>query len=323
MTQTIKKMNIETLKERQQWTLSQKIDHSLGVIDQFNSHFNGQVFVSFSGGKDSVAMLSLVEMIIPKVKCMFVMTGCESPSVCRFVREMKSDGHNIDIVKPDKTLRQVFAEYGFPLVSKEVSHHVCQVRRNPDCATAKMTTANKTRHGIPARWLYLIDEPYNVSDRCCFWLKKQPAYNYTKRTGLRPFIGLTATESHMRTMAYLKRGGCNAFFEDSKHHAASWPLAIWNEDDVWQFINDRHLPLPDIYQHGANRTGCMGCGFGAHIHGESLEVMQRLWPRWYAMVMDFENNGTRYGDALTKMIERGKHFKKSNGNNQDIQTAET
>ena len=44
-------MDLKTLRERQQWTLPQKIDHSLGVIDQFASHFDGQVYVSFSGGK--------------------------------------------------------------------------------------------------------------------------------------------------------------------------------------------------------------------------------------------------------------------------------
>ena len=100
-------------------------------------------------------------------------------------------------------------------------------------------------------------------------------------------------------------------------------MAIWTEQDVWQYIRERGLKIPDIYQHGVTRTGCMGCGFGAHMHGESLEVMQRLWPRWYDMVMDYENSGHRYGDALAKAIEIGKHFKKSNGNNKDIQAAET
>ena len=48
-------MDLKTLRERQQWTLAQKIDHSIGVIDQFASHFDGQVYVSFSGGNDSEA----------------------------------------------------------------------------------------------------------------------------------------------------------------------------------------------------------------------------------------------------------------------------
>ena len=311
-------MTIEELKRRQQWTLNQKIDHSLGVIDQFRNQYDGKVYVSFSGGKDSVAMLSLVEVIIPHVKCAFVMTGCESPSVCRFIREQQQY-HDIDIIRPQKTLKQVFAECGFPLVSKEVAHHIKQVRRNPDCNASNDMLNRKDRHGIPYRWRYLINEPYDVSDRCCYWLKKQPAYNYTKRTGLHPFVGLTADESHMRTMAYLKRGGCNSFIEKKNQHPASWPLAIWTESDVKAYIADRHLQLPDIYEQGANRTGCMGCGFGAHIHGESLEVMQRLWPRWYDMVMDYENNGHRYGDALARMIAEGKHFKKvNNGNNSSI-----
>lgn len=304
-------MTIEELKRRQQWTLNQKIDHSLGVIDQFRNQYDGKVYVSFSGGKDSVAMLSLVEVIIPHVKCAFVMTGCESPSVCRFIRKQQQY-HDIDIIRPQKTLKQVFAECGFPLVSKEVAHHIKQVRRNPDCNTSNDMLNRKDRHGIPYRWRYLITEPYDVSDRCCYWLKKQPAYDYTKRTGLHPFVGLTAAESHMRTMAYLKRGGCNSFIEKKNQHPASWPLAIWTESDVKAYIADRHLQLPDIYEQGATRTGCMGCGFGAHIHGESLEVMQRLWPRWYDMVMGYENKGHRYGDALARMIAEGKHFKKVN-----------
>ena len=34
-------MTIQELRTRQQWTLPQKIDHSLGVIEQFSNHFDG------------------------------------------------------------------------------------------------------------------------------------------------------------------------------------------------------------------------------------------------------------------------------------------
>ena len=95
-------MDLKTLRERQQWTLAQKIDHSLGVIEAFASWFEGKVYVSFSGGKDSCVMLSLVELVLPQVPCVFIMTGCESPSVCRFVRQM-SEHHNIEIIRPLKT----------------------------------------------------------------------------------------------------------------------------------------------------------------------------------------------------------------------------
>lgn len=303
-------MTIEELRERQGWTLTQKIDHSLGVIDQFNAHYDGKVYVSFSGGKDSCVMLNLVKMIVPNVPCMFIMTGCESPSVCRFVREMKAEGHNIEITRPKKTLREVFAECGFPLVSKIVAHQVEQCRRYPDTKSAQTYLDRFNKHRLPERWLYLVDAPYNTSPRCCYWLKKAPGHEYAKRTGRKPFIGLMADESNTRTAAYIHRGGCNSFSEKTNQYPASWPLAIWTEQDVWAYIKDRGLRIPDIYEKGATRTGCMGCGFGAQIDHTTLDVMQAQWPKWYDMVMNYENNGVRYGDALDEMMKHAHRFRK-------------
>lgn len=304
-------MDLRTLRERQQWTLPQKIDHSLGVIDQFASHFDGKVYVSFSGGKDSVAMLSLVEMIVPNVPCMFVMTGSESPSVCRFIRQQR-EHHNIEIVRPRKTLKEVFAEYGFPLVSKQTAHDIECVRRNPYCKSSREKLWRGNKYGIPERWMYLLNEPYQVSARCCHWLKHLPAYEYGERTGLHPYIGLLAAESHQREMGYIRQGGCNFMNDSGKNHPRSLPLAIWTDDDVWTYIKDRHLDLPDIYEKGATRTGCMGCGFGAHLNPTGIETLRRIWPKMYDMIMNYENNGTRYGDALQRAIDR------VNGNNKSI-----
>jgi 3'-phosphoadenosine 5'-phosphosulfate sulfotransferase (PAPS reductase)/FAD synthetase len=294
-------MTLDILRERQAWTLAQKIDHSLGVIDQFNAHFDGKVYVAFSGGKDSCVMLDLVEIIHPNVPCMFIMTGCESPSVCRFIRQQR-ENHKIEIVRPSITLREVFAKCGFPLVSKRIAHMIDAVRRNPYCQSSRDMLWLGNPHHIPERWMYLMNEPYNTSDRCCFWLKKRPSYQYQKRTGRRPFIGLMASESDQRRTAYIRRGGCNSFGESGKQHPSSLPLAIWTEQDVWQYIHDRHLPIPDIYSKGATRTGCMGCGFGAHLNTTGLETMQRLWPKWYDLIMSYENNGVTYGEAMERMM---------------------
>lgn len=304
-------MTIKELTERQAWTLTQKIDHSLGVIDQFASHFNGQVYVSFSGGKDSVAMLSLVEVIIPKVKSVFVMTGCESPSVCRFIREQQQH-HDIEIIRPQKTLKQVFAEYGFPLISKQVSHDIEAVRRNPYCESSRKMLWLGNPYHIDERWMYLLNEPYQVSNRCCFWLKHQPAKAYERRTGRHPYIGLLASESRQRTLGYVQQGGCNFMKESGKNRPRSLPIAIWKDEDVWAYIRDRHLTLPDIYDKGAERTGCMGCGFGVHKQSDRFDLMRKLWPKWYDLIMSYENNGIRYGDALQKAID------KAHGNDNSI-----
>ena len=85
-------MEIKELRERQGWSLAQKIDHSLGVIDQFYSRLGGKVYVSFSGGEDSTIVLWLARKIYPDIKAVFCNTGNEYPDIVRFVRETKSGG---------------------------------------------------------------------------------------------------------------------------------------------------------------------------------------------------------------------------------------
>ena len=100
------------------------------------------------------------------------------------------------------------------------------------------------------------------------------------------------------------------FADTGKNHPRSLPLAIWTDDDVWAYIKDRRLPLPDIFEQGATRTGCMGCGFGAHINSDGIDTLKRLWPKWYELIMNYENNGVKYGEALEKAINQAKTFNK-------------
>ena len=124
-------MDIKELRERQGWSLAQKIDHSLGVIDQFYSRLGGKVYVSFSGGKDSTIVLWLARKIYPDIKAVFCNTGNEYPDIVRFVRETKAAGANLDIIYPKLKPKEVLEKYGFPLVSNEVSESIHDLRTNP------------------------------------------------------------------------------------------------------------------------------------------------------------------------------------------------
>ena len=79
----------DELEYRQNWSLNQKIDHSLGVIDQFYQRLNGRVYISFSGGKDSTVLLWLARKIYPDIKAVFCNTGNEYPDIVKFVRDKK------------------------------------------------------------------------------------------------------------------------------------------------------------------------------------------------------------------------------------------
>ena len=156
-------MDLKELKERQSWTLAQKIDHSLGVIDQFISRLNGQVYVGFSGGKDSTVLLDLCRIIKPDIKAVFCNTGNEYPDIVRFVRELKNtEGYNIEIIYPKLKPREVFEKYGFPLVSKEVSFIIWNIKNKPNTMQSKRGLGlmkGKTKYNgiVPNKWLWLKD----------------------------------------------------------------------------------------------------------------------------------------------------------------------
>ena len=295
-------MTVEELHNRQQWTLAQKIDHSLGVIDQFIARMDGKVYLSFSGGKDSTVLLHLCEILKPDIKCVFVNTGCESVDVVRFVEKMKAT-HNIEVIRPKLTPRQVWAKYGFPLVSKDQAFKIDLVRKNPNSASAQKFMRDSNKFTISKCFRYLCDTEkckYHTSAVCCNKLKKDPCKRYEHESGLRPIVATMASESMLRETDYLRVGQCNKF---DQGHEKSKPLSIWMEEDIWQFIRENNIEIAEIYAKGVDRTGCVGCGFGAQMKDDRrLETFYRLYPKYYNMVLNFENNGVTYREALREML---------------------
>lgn len=303
-------MNIEELKERQRWTLDQKIDHSLGVIDQFISRLNGQVYVGFSGGKDSTVLLDLCRIIKPDIKAVFCNTGNEYPDIVKFVRELKNaEGYNIEIIRPKITPKEVFVKYGFPLVSKEISKKIHEIRVTKSQYLRDMYLNGKKKNGktnmrgiIPLKWRFLINSVYETHSMCCNKLKKEPFHIYERENNVYPILGVMASESSLRQTSYIMQGGCNVFGEGGKK-IKSLPLSIWMEDDIWKYINNRKLKIADIYSKGAQRTGCMFCGYGCQFKNDNrLKLCYKLYPKWYNYFMNYTNNGVTYREAMRDVL---------------------
>ena len=119
-----KKYTNEMLKEMQGWDLDRKIATTLTRIAEFANHFNNQVYVSFSGGKDSTVLLDLVRKIIPNVPVIFSNTGLEYPEIQSFAR-----AQGAEFVRPKMMFNEVITKYGYPIISKEVSEAIYYARR--------------------------------------------------------------------------------------------------------------------------------------------------------------------------------------------------
>lgn len=76
------------LRRLQKQPYEWKVEHALDVIREFVEH-EGEtgVYVSFSGGKDSLVLLHLVRSIYPDVPAVFANTGIEFPEQVKAYRE--------------------------------------------------------------------------------------------------------------------------------------------------------------------------------------------------------------------------------------------
>lgn len=294
-------MDSKELKERQGWTLDQKIDHSIGVINQFYVRTDGKCYISFSGGKDSTILLHLARRIFPDIRAVFCNTRNEYPDIIKFVRSMTG----IEIIYPELKPKEVFEKWGFPLISKDLSNTIYLAKYYPDSKRAKqalglMQEDGAYSHEISNKWKYLLYESYKVSDRCCSELKKKPMKRFEHETGLSPILGIMASESKMREKTYIRQGQCNSF---NGKRLVSNPLSIWMERDIYDYIDRFSVPVSDIYKNGATRTGCMFCGFGCQFKADNrLQLCYDLYPKMYDLFLEYTNNGVTYREAMRKLL---------------------
>lgn len=133
------------LHDLQALPLEEKIEMSKDRIQEWYEHWDGQVYVSFSGGKDSTVLLHLVRSMYPNIKAMYCDTGLENPDVRQFV--MKHE--NTESVRPNMTFKEVLTEYGYPIVSKEVAEAIHYARGGLRQGKKKLSWRRAQLYGIP------------------------------------------------------------------------------------------------------------------------------------------------------------------------------
>ena len=116
-------MTHEQLRQRLAYPLDIKVLLTKYRIRQWAAYHCRRVYVSVSG-KDSRILLHLVRQDYPETPGVFCDTGLEFPEIRAFWRTQE----NIVIVRPHLNFRQVLERYGYPVVSKEVSQKVAEIR---------------------------------------------------------------------------------------------------------------------------------------------------------------------------------------------------
>lgn len=317
------------LRQKQALPLRAKVLMSQQRIREWYEHWNGDVYVAYSGGKDSTVLLHLVKELYPDVPAVFVNTGLEYPELRQHAVQ------NADVVlKPEMRFDQVVKTLGYPVVSKEVCNKIRLAREN--IADGKYSlrllqlgvrpdeygglkdsgrfdyagTAANSKFSTP-QWRRLLDAPFKVTEQCCDIMKKRPFHLYELETGRKAIIGTMATESMARETAWHKTG-CNAF---DGRRPLSKPLSFWTEQDILEYLLVNGIPIPSMYGEivtedgqyrltGVQRTGCMFCAFGAHREGtpNRFQQMRITHPKQYEYCMKpVEDGGLGLGEVLDYM----------------------
>lgn len=267
----------EDLVIMQKWDLQKKIQVSQTRLLEWYKHWDGMVYIAFSGGKDSTVLADLAARICKvenyKLTLWFSDTGLEYPEIrehVKFFGNWISEKYGIDVdtiidYPKDKktgkriTFKDVILSKGYPVVTKEISQ-VIEEARNYDPETGKyeyrikqLNGERKDKNGNICnynykKWKFLLDAPFKISDKCCKEMKKKPAKLFEKTSGLKPVLGTMATESRLRKQQWI-RNGCNSF-DDGK--VSSKPMSFWTEQDVLEYIVKFDIPYSSIY--GKNRA---------------------------------------------------------------------
>lgn len=282
------KPSAENLRIRQSYSLAGKISVAEQRIREWYEHWDGLVYVSFSGGKDSTVLLHIARGLYPDIEAVFVDTGLEFPEIRDFVKTFD----NVTWVKPKMPFTKVIEKYGYPIISKEQACYIDQYRNTKSEKLRSVRWNGKPEYRckstgkISEKWKYLVNAPFGISERCCYVMKKSPTKSFETKTKKKPIVGTMVTDSNIRKINYM-RFGCNAF--DLKR-PMSTPLSIWNEDDIWNYIRHFKVKYSEIYDIGYERTGCMFCLFGYHMerkHGhDRLKQMAQTHPKQYKYCME-------------------------------------
>ena len=117
-------LDIEEKRRMLNAPLEEKIQRSKMLIMDWYAQFEGKVYVSFSGGKDSTVLLHLVRSVHPDVVAVFADTGLEYPELKSHVKTFD----NVEVIRPKLSFKKALEKFGYPVISKEQSQFISEYR---------------------------------------------------------------------------------------------------------------------------------------------------------------------------------------------------
>lgn len=229
-------------------------------------------YLSYSGGKDSHFLYWFIKEYLKRddIKIVGINTYMEHHEIRDRILK------NSDIVlKPKLKPFEIKEKYGSPCFSKIQDDFIDRYQRGSRSKSlmeriqarqfvgrdGKIHTSSFSLNK-KARELLLSGKLHRVSPKCCKYLKKEPAREFEKQTGLKAILGVRGSESAMRRSQYK-----SCFTKDKKFT----PLHDLSDELLDKIYQKYNIEIPKVYNYIC-RTGCMGCPYGSYKHDTEKEL---------------------------------------------------
>ena len=249
---------------------------------KFNKINPTEWYLSYSGGKDSHLLYWFIKEYahIEGIKVIAINTYMEHPEI----RQRMYD-YSDEVLLPKMKPFEIKEKYGIPCFSKEQDSHIYyyqnSLRKGKEpskTSKAKVEGTYKTGYCISkkARDYVLSGNAHMITHLCCEHLKKKPAHDFEKRTGLKCILGTKAGESQLRKRTY------TSCFALKDKFTPLWDLNDKLENEIY---SEFQIEIPPVYQH-VLRTGCMGCPYGSYF-GDTERELRLLSPTQKEFVCNY------------------------------------
>lgn len=258
------------------------IADALYRIERDYKRTDGQIYLSFSGGKDSTVVAELIKMsyLPTDIPFVFANTGIELNATLEHVKNY--DYTNVVLVKPRKPAVKIWKEDGRPIKSKLKSEALGTYQNHLDDPLGTSRTrqlisgeaekageklGKKTMYALAKKDFHLLhkDLEYKIANKCCHYMKKMPFKDFTKDNDMYgTFTGVRGSEGGVRSAVY--KSCVHIKNIKGKEYVTSMPIFDWTDDMMDEFIDKFDVKLSRAYtEYGMTRTGCMACPFSQDI----------------------------------------------------------
>lgn len=204
-------------------------------------------WLGFSGGKDSVVLLSLAKLAGVKFHAEYSVVGNDAPSTVYFIREHFPEVH---FWHPKEKFIPLVRKKGLPTMNRRFC---CERTKEAGGKGEVVLTGVRAEESVK-RAAYAKVEIFSRR-------KEHEGKDRARNTSWLKQVEHECLKGQDRVMVR--------------------PLLDWTADDIWEYTNRYNLPVNPNYEH-AGRVGCMFCPFAS---SKQMAWYEREYPGYLLAIL--------------------------------------